>query len=102
MLIELIDSYLRELNKFHTELKHIAQYNVRIKTNEIEVRGHKLSIENSFELTQQIILEAINELLKTLKRLFLKSCSRKILRNEVRKWQIMRILLKSYMKRLVH
>lgn len=65
MLIELIDSYLRELSKFHTELKHIAQYNVRIKTNEIEVRGHKLSIENSFELTQQIILEAINELLKT-------------------------------------
>ena len=65
MLIELIDSYLRELSKFNTELKHIAQYNVKIKTNEIEVRGHKLSIENSFELTQQIILEAINELLKT-------------------------------------
>lgn len=65
MLVELIDSYLRELNKFQTELQYIAQYNVSCKTNEIEVRGHKLSIENSFELTQQIILESINDLLKS-------------------------------------
>ncbi len=64
-IVMLIGKYLREIKKFQSELKYIAQYNVKCKTNEIKVKGHKLSIENSFELTPQIILDSINELLKT-------------------------------------
>lgn len=68
-LVELIDKYLREFKTFEYELEHIAQYNVKCKTSEIEVQGHKLSIENGFELTPQIVLDSINELLKSEKKI---------------------------------
>lgn len=67
-LISLIDKYLREMNKFNKELRYISNYNVGCKTREIIVRGHKLSIENSFELTPEIICDSINSLLKSDKK----------------------------------
>lgn len=67
-LITLIDKYLREIYIFKRELKYISNYNVGCKTREITVRGHKLSIENSFELTPQIICDSINSLLKSDKK----------------------------------
>lgn len=67
-LITLIDKYLREIYIFNRELKYISNYNVGCKTRQITVRGHKLSIENSFELTPQIISDSINSLLKSDKK----------------------------------
>ncbi len=64
-LIDLIDKYLHEISTFDKELKYISNYNVKCKTREIVVRGHKLSIENSFELTPNIICDSINSLLKS-------------------------------------
>jgi hypothetical protein len=64
-LINLIDKYLREMKKFNKELTYISNYNVECKTKELTVRGHNLSIENSFKLTPEIITESINFLLKT-------------------------------------
>lgn len=68
-LITLIDKYLHEIYVFNKELKYISNYNVGCKTKEIVVRGHKLSIENSFELTPDIICDSINSLLKSDKKI---------------------------------
>lgn len=68
-LITLIDKYLHEIYVFNKELKYISNYNVGCKTREIVVRGHKLSIENSFELTPNIICDSINSLLKSDKKI---------------------------------
>lgn len=68
-LINLIDKYLHEISTFDKELKYISNYNVKCKTREIVVRGHKLSIENSFELTPDIICDSINSLLKSDKKI---------------------------------
>lgn len=64
-LINLIDKYLREIKKFNKELTYISNYNVECKTRELNVRGHKLSIQNSFKLIPEIITDSINFLLKT-------------------------------------
>lgn len=68
-LINLIDKYLHEISIFDKELKYISNYNVKCKTREIVVRGHKLSVENSFELTPNIICDSINSLLKSDKKI---------------------------------
>lgn len=68
-LIDLIDKYLHKISTFDKELKYISNYNVKCKTREIVVRGHKLSIENSFELTPDIICDSINSLLKSDKKI---------------------------------
>lgn len=68
-LIDLIDKYLHQISIFDKELKYISNYNVKCKTREIVVRGHKLSIENSFELTPDIICDSINSLLKSDKKI---------------------------------
>lgn len=68
-VISLIDKYLRELEKFEKELQYISNLDENCKTKEIVVRGHKLSIENSFKLSPKIIIESINSLLKTDKKI---------------------------------
>ena len=68
-LISLIDKYLHEIDVFNKELTYISNYNVEFKTREISIRGHKLSIENSFKLTPEIIIDSINTLLKLNKKI---------------------------------
>lgn len=68
-LILLIDKYLRAMNKFTKEISYISSYNIEYETKKIEVRGHKLSIENSFKLTPRIITDSINMLLKSDKKI---------------------------------
>lgn len=68
-LILLIDKYFQAMNKFTKEIKYISCYNIEYETKKIEVRGHKLSIENSFKLTPRIITDSINMLLKTDKKI---------------------------------
>lgn len=68
-LISLIDKYLQAMNKFTKELNYISSYDVEYETKKIEVKEHKLSIENSFKLSPQIITDSINSLLKTDKKI---------------------------------
>lgn len=68
-LIDGIGKYMQELIKFKNELTILSQYNITCKSKEITVGKHKLSIENSFVLSQEKILEAINGLLKTDKKI---------------------------------
>ena len=55
---------LKALKTFDERKTTLANFNVKIKTKEINVRGHKLSIENSFELTDAVLKEEINKCLK--------------------------------------
>lgn len=59
-----LSEILKALRIFDERKKALAKFNVQIKTKEIDVRGHKLSIENSFELSDEILKQAVNSLLK--------------------------------------
>lgn len=59
-----LNEMLRALNTFEKRKTTLANYNVTIKTKEINVRGHKLRIENSFKLTDEVLKEEINKCLK--------------------------------------
>jgi hypothetical protein len=63
-LLSLVSNYIENLTKFHLSLDKISKYNITCKTNTIEVAGHKLSIENKFELSKEKILEVLNKYLK--------------------------------------
>ena len=63
-LIIATKKYIKNAAIFYKELKHISEYNVKCETRELTVNGHTLSIENEFALTPNIIIDAINELLK--------------------------------------
>ena len=63
-LIECIREYSRLHNIFYKSLKDISEFSVKIKTQEVASMGHKLSIENNFELSRDKFLEVINGILK--------------------------------------
>ncbi len=63
-LLEAITAYARAEKAFYSSLDQIASYQIRIKTKEIESMGHKLYIENAFELTKEKFLEVVNDMLK--------------------------------------
>lgn len=63
-LIECIREYSRLNNLFYKSLKNISEFSVIIKTQEVVSMGHKLSIENNFELSRDKFIEVINGILK--------------------------------------
>ena len=55
---------LRELISFHDAKNKLEKFDVEFKTQEIEINGYKLSIKNSFKLTEEQLVEAVNNCLK--------------------------------------
>lgn len=64
-LIESIRKYAAHSKKFKTILKQISTYAIKFDSEKIESMGHKLYIENGFQLNKDIFLEVINKYLKT-------------------------------------
>ena len=62
-LISNISSYKKQLDTFYSVLAKIStQYNFIIQTKEISSSGHKLLIENNLKITKDVVLESINEI----------------------------------------
>ncbi len=64
-LLECIRKYLKFHKLFYESLEGIAKFSIKITTKEIESMGHKLFIDNEFELTKGKFLEVVNGMLKT-------------------------------------
>jgi len=63
-LLQVVYAYLAELNTFYSTLNNLKLFNVRYSTKEILIQGHTLKIENSYELSNSMLTEAINKFLK--------------------------------------
>ncbi len=63
-LISVVYTYLSELRIFYNTLNKLKLFNVRYSTKEVDIQGHSLKIENSYELTNSMMIEAINKFLK--------------------------------------
>lgn len=69
-LIESIINYKKQLDIFYSVLENILnKYDFEIKTKEISSAGHKLYIENNFKITKNMILESINEIRNSPKKI---------------------------------
>ena len=64
-LLENIKLYTKNLNDFSTLLTKIQSYELTIQSKEIESLGHKLFIEYTFKIDQEVFLKTINEFLKS-------------------------------------
>ncbi len=64
-LLDAIKKYIKQDRIFRKSLDEIAKVKITISTKEIVSMGHKLYIDNEFELTKEKFLEVINGLLKT-------------------------------------
>ena len=64
-LLDVIKKYIKNEHIFNASLENISKYKIIIKTNEIESMGHKLYIDNEFELTKEKFLEVVNSMLKS-------------------------------------
>src|SRR3989339_1283604 len=63
-LLDCIKRYIEYDRKFYKSLTRISRFSIKISTKEIVSMGHKLFIDNEFELTKTKFLEVVNELLK--------------------------------------
>lgn len=59
---------LKALSRFYKTKEELSKFNITVSTREIVAGGHRLKIENSFRLTQEALIEAINKYLKSEKR----------------------------------
>ena len=64
-LLESIRQYSINTKRFNSILKQISGYTVKFDSERIESMGHKLYIQNGFQLNKDIFLEVINKYLKT-------------------------------------
>jgi predicted site-specific integrase-resolvase len=64
-LLEVIKRYFKVEKIFYESLDAISKFSIKITTKEIESMGHKLFIDNEFELTKDKFLEVVNSMLKT-------------------------------------
>lgn len=64
-LVEYIGKAIRALTSFYNAKEELESFDVHISTKEVAVNGHKLSIENAFELTEAVLTETINNYLKS-------------------------------------
>lgn len=62
-LIESLTVYRKAYQDFQAALKTICSYSIKIESEEIQSIGHKLYIENGFQLNKQKFIEAVNSLL---------------------------------------
>lgn len=63
-LLDAIKKYIKNEHIFNESLKDISKFKIIIKSKEIESMGHKLYIDNEFELTKEKFLEVVNGMLK--------------------------------------
>ena len=63
-LLEHIRGYFKFDKIFYESLEAISKFSIKITTKEIESMGHKLFIDNEFELTKEKFLEVVNGMLK--------------------------------------
>lgn len=63
-LLSAIKKYIKYENVFNESLEAISRFKITITTTTIESMGHKLFIDNAFELTKDKFLEVINGMLK--------------------------------------
>jgi len=63
-LLEYIKRYFKFNKKFYESLDAISRFSIKITTKNIESMGHKLFIDNEFELTKAKFLEVVNSMLK--------------------------------------
>jgi hypothetical protein len=63
-LLEHIKRYFKFDKMFYESLQAISKFSIKITTKEIESMGHKLFIDNEFELTKEKFLEVVNSMLK--------------------------------------
>jgi len=64
-LLDAIKKYTKNERIFNDSLERISKERIKIKTKEIVSMGHKLYIDNEFELTKEKFLEVINSMLKS-------------------------------------
>lgn len=64
-LLIYIKRYFKFDKIFYESLDAISRFSIKITTKEIESMGHKLFIDNEFELTKAKFLEVVNSMLKT-------------------------------------
>ena len=58
-MISEVRKYLGALNDFYDTKKELSNLDVSFKTKELKVRGHKLSVENSFKITKETLIDAL-------------------------------------------
>ncbi len=63
-LLDCIKKYLKYHKQFYASLEEISQFSIKIPNKPIISMGHKLYIENMFELSKDKFLEVINETLR--------------------------------------
>jgi len=63
-LLSAIKKYIKYEKIFNESLSVISKFAIKITTKEIESMGHKLFIDNEFELTKDKFLEKVNSMLK--------------------------------------
>ncbi len=63
-LLDAIKGYVKYERMFGASLEAISKFRTQIKTREVESMGHKLYIDNEFELTKEKFVEVIDGLLK--------------------------------------
>lgn len=68
-LISCLAGALIALDSFYDARNKLCSFDYNVTTKEIEVNGHKLSIENSFELTKEVLKEVVNKYIKVNKRI---------------------------------
>ena len=64
-LQESLKKYVRAYRQFHRTTTTISSYSLNFDSEEIESMGHKLYIENDFELNPTKFIEVVNHFLKT-------------------------------------
>lgn len=64
-LIECVKQYSLNYSKFNQILEKVSKYEIKCDSEIVESMGHKLFIENDFELNKVKLLEVVNKLLKT-------------------------------------
>lgn len=64
LLLGVIRNYLMCTNVFYTSRDQIARFAIKCSTRVVESMGHKLFIENAFELSPGKFLEILNQTLK--------------------------------------
>lgn len=63
-LLDVIRKYIKYEKEFNESLDVISKFKIVITTKEIESMGHKLYIDNEFELTKEKFIEVANDMLK--------------------------------------
>lgn len=68
-LNECITGAIKALTSFSKIKEELGRFNIEVSTKEINAGGHRLKIYNSFKLTKDVLVEAINKYIKSDKRI---------------------------------